>query len=83
MQVLSLVYDLEQRSVEPHSCYKNPKGNLILFAYQTTGLEPGWRTFKADKISSLTATGQSFQRPRGDYKRLDPRKPGYTLHCEL
>jgi hypothetical protein len=82
-RVLSLVYKLEQRSVEPHSCYTNPKGNFILFAFQTSGEKPGWRTFDIDKISSLMATGQTFLRPREDYKRHDPYKPGYTVHCEI
>jgi predicted DNA-binding transcriptional regulator YafY len=80
--LLSFTYKDEIRKVEPHSCYTDNKGKTFLWAWQTSGVEPGWRKFNIDNISYLTALAETFSRPRPEYKQLDPGKP-YTLHCQL
>ncbi|MEJ2760631.1 MAG: hypothetical protein P8126_03595 [Gammaproteobacteria bacterium] len=72
MELLTIVYDYERRTIEPY-VYGCSSENLdILRAYQTSGMHPGWQAYRVDQIESLQETGDTFREPRHDYRHSDP-----------
>lgn len=72
LKLLTIVYEFERRTIEPYvyGCSKDEQD--VLRAYQTSGMNPGWRLFKIDQIQSLQASGDSFKEARHDYRENDP-----------
>ena len=67
------------RWVEPYVLGLSKAGNLILRAYQIQGVtdteQPGWKTFRIDKISNWVKTPKTFYSPISD---RDSRAPKYN-----
>jgi predicted DNA-binding transcriptional regulator YafY len=65
------------REIEPVCFGYSKAGNLVLRAWDLEGAShrgflglkplPGWRLFRLDKITSLSPTGERFNRPRPNY----------------
>jgi len=74
MQVVALKYDydpdMEPREIHPYAVGYTRKGNALLFGLQIKGYSksaqggteklPGWRSFRIDKIRTLTALSSTF-----------------------
>lgn len=67
------------RWVEPYVLGLSKAGNPIVRAYQIQGVtdteQPGWKTFRLDKITTWTRTPRTFYTPISD---RDPRVPKYN-----
>lgn len=67
------------RWVEPYVLGLSKAGNPILRAYQIQGVtdteQPGWKTFRLDKITSWVRTPKMFYTPISD---RDSRVPKYN-----
>lgn len=59
-----------RRSIEPYVLGVSPRENLILRAYQYAGVtdteQPGWKTFRLDKIRDWQELGRTFNTPISD-----------------
>jgi len=67
------------RDIEPYVVGLSPRENMILRAYQYAGVtdteQPGWKTFRLDRIKDWQELGTKFNRPISD--RL-PNVPKYN-----
>ena len=56
-----------RRSIEPYVLGLSPRENLILRAYQYAGVtdteQPGWKTFRLDRIRDWQELGRTFNTP--------------------
>ena len=67
---------------QPYSYGLSTRGDDILRAYQTSGIDPGWRVFRVDQIAILIHTGNTFAGARDGYERNDPGiKEYYWRHA--
>jgi hypothetical protein len=74
--VIRFQYHGGMREVEPHCYGRSSTGDEFLRAYQLRGAsrsgEPaGWKMFRADEISGLSVTFESFTAPRAGYDPVD------------
>ena len=72
MEVVTISYDNEECFIEPYAYGLSTRGDDILRAYQTSGIDPGWRVFRVDQIAFLIHAGYTFAGARGGYERNDP-----------
>ena len=67
------------RWIEPYVYGLSKAGNPIIRAFQIEGVtdteQPGWKTFRLDKITSWVRTPKMFYSPISD---RDPRVPKYN-----
>lgn len=67
------------RWIEPYVYGISKAGNPIIRVYQVEGVtdtdQPGWKTFRADRITSWVKTPKIFYSPISD---RDPRVPKYN-----
>ena len=58
------------RDIEPYVVGLSPRENVILRAYQYNGVtdteQPGWKTFRLDRIRDWQELGRTFNRPISD-----------------
>jgi hypothetical protein len=74
-RVLSFMYDLERRTLEPHVLGYDRDGELKLSGWQLSGGScKGWRDFQAAKLTGLAITDAHFERPRSRWRRDRPRE---------
>jgi len=71
-RLLVFTYRGLRRVVEPHAYGRNAKGEAVLLAYQNDGESaskplPGWRTFAAAHIESLSLSDTAFKHARDGY----------------
>ena len=66
-RILRLIYNGEERFIEPHTLGTSSKGNILISAWQITGKEPGWRTFNLIDIENLSITQETFVGPRDGF----------------
>jgi predicted DNA-binding transcriptional regulator YafY len=81
-EVLMIIYEYERRTIEPHAYGRSSENYDVLKAYQTSGMRPGWRLFRADQIESLVETGNNFKEPRHDYYPSDSAMK-QEVYCQL
>lgn len=72
LKLLTIVYEYERRIIEPYVYGRSKDKQDVLRAYQTSGMNPGWRLFKIDQVQSLQESGDTFLEPRHDYRESDP-----------
>lgn len=85
-RVLEFYYDGYPRSVEPHACGNDTKGNDVVRAYQISGGSEsgeyvGWKLFKLSKMNYMEISTTTFAGPRPDYKRGDSAMR--VIYCQL
>ena len=78
--LISLWYDPGVRVVEPHALGYGADGQLLLRAFQVAGASASgqpshWKLFRLDRMRDAKLNGQSFRKPRPDYKRDDSAMP--------
>lgn len=66
---IKLVYEGQERLVDPHCFGRNKLGNDVVRAYQH-GPASGWRLFRLDRIGKVEDTGLPFV-PQPTYRRDD------------
>ena len=71
LKLLTIVYEYERRTIEPYVYGRLSDNQDVLRAYQTSGMNPGWRLFKIEQIQSLQESGDNFLEPRHDYREHD------------
>lgn len=86
LAVIEFHYDGRLRIVEPHCHGTSRAGKEVLRGYQVAGESSsgktlGWRLFEVDKITGLSATGESFSDPRPGYNPEDSHM--ISIHCRL
>lgn len=65
--VLTITYENEARTIEPHLLGYNEDDHLTVQCWQTTGQKPGWRNFLLSEIQGLSQTSQTFSGARHGY----------------
>lgn len=66
-----------ERDIEPYVLGVSKAGNMILRAYQYAGVtnteQPGWKTFRLDRILDWNENGLTFNTPISDRIRNAPK----------
>jgi predicted DNA-binding transcriptional regulator YafY len=76
-RLVSIWYDPGVRVVEPHALGVGSDGQLLLRAFQVFGASASdqpvhWKLFRLDRMRNAKLNGESFKKPRPEYKRDDP-----------
>ena len=66
--VLRVTYDGTERQVQPHAYGIDEKGIEVLYGWQTSGVEPGWRYMRIDRIRGVEPSDERFL-PQESYER--------------
>lgn len=80
-EVICFYYESLLREVEPHCYGKNPKGETVMWGFQTggqskSGRVPCWRLFDAARMQNLYLAGRKFPGPREAFpKNCPPLNP--------
>lgn len=80
-EVVCFYYESLLREVEPHCYGKNPKGEELLWGYQTggqskSGRVPCWRLFEVARVQNVYLAGRKFSDSRPGYpKNCPPMEP--------
>ncbi len=77
-------YDPGVRLVEPHAVGRSREGKLLLRAFQTQGASASgehvnWKLLRLDRLKSYSPSEETFDGPRGGYKRGDSAMKGGIL----
>lgn len=70
-RVLAFRYKTGPKTVEPHTLGYDGNGTLVLCGWSRTSAPAGFRDFHVAKLSGLTTTGETFEKPRPGYNRND------------
>jgi|GraSoi_2013_40cm_1033754.scaffolds.fasta_scaffold101214_1 predicted DNA-binding transcriptional regulator YafY len=74
-RLISFTYKNQMRVVEPYILGYGEDDDLVLSAWQVSGLRPDWRRFLVTKATFLSATEENFEGTRRGYNRNDPSIP--------
>ena len=61
--ITNITYEDEICTIQPHLLGTDRDEEVLLYAWQMSGDEPGWRIFKLDEIQSVETSRQIFAGP--------------------
>ena len=85
-RLIRFYYDGGQREVEPHCYGQGKSGHDLLRGYQVSGVSRsgeavGWKLFRVDEMTGLSASADRFSAARAGYDRFDDAMT--QVYCSL
>ncbi len=79
--LLKIWYAPGERLVEPHAFGRSSKGDLLLRAFQVSGVSSSgehenWKLFRVDRLGSVELAPNTFDGPRPGYRKGDTAMKG-------
>ena len=79
--MLRIWYDPGERIVEPHALGWSSKGDMLLRAFQVSGVSnsgehENWKLFRVDRLTAVDTDSSTFDGPRPGYRRGDRAMKG-------